>query len=875
VADASYAGATLTNPVGVMLEPGEEIDISAIIATTEKGQVSSATVDYEVAAWIHKDGEVVKRADDMAIEIVEGDGWSGRHVIELAPVEIIDDPWLTCPMEELPYFAYTSCRFTKGLRQFKDVVVQMTQLAGQGLLWLSPIPDPRFAAARLELLRLALSALKDEPGARDRLGQEIWIDLQALKSVTGDVLITLPNTIQAVDKALQSMGEVLDRGDLKEISGGISEFLGESPDLLFESLVPARTLGRSMLAAGVDFLKHPKVWRDSFGARAEDIAGLLRVAKEEGVIIAFRSRAPKAAELLDRGLAVFKPHGVGIKTVNDIDRIYLGYLDKWEAIAVLVEPPVPWRPKGAERDAIVEAFLDKNPKLTGTNDFSRNLRAAVRSRLETRLNEWPKQLEKFSKYVDEGIDVNFAAPKQGILPERIFPDDVPNRDARVLLEEIPASAAGPRRQAFRLQMRESATGAFKDITGDIDLLAIFNLDGTVIKNLAKRTRIYKQLQRLIGMQHGESFTFMASERLRQEFLSCCTASGERMLAAMPDLSLRSTFFDDALSVLKSGPNEALATEDAGEFAYLAGLGGEVQSKVRPPGTIDLPDYFDLTSLSGLAVKVFSPARLTQLVDSLSQLSVPTSFERNSGVSARPTADGGLQTYGRSGDQPAAWSPGPDLNGTGKTVAIMMPPALVDDRDPGVVSALEAGLEAVRADGYVASPLPAGAEGGRWVPVEAAELMKPGRPDLVELAPMTYLRDTGTIGSTTVDIYSAGELGMDADSPFFAVGDGVVLDPGGAFEESAVVVGLEPLTFAEPLSTMHTAGTGKRFGLGYLCFRNGRDSSPAPVGGRCRGCLHPMGKIAQKRPPSTMKLWAVHAAPSSAASHSTIWANSSG
>lgn len=878
--DAANPGPTPQGVQAFRLGPGESVDVGAVVSTARVEVPSTAEVTYQVAVWTFDEDAEPSRAEPTRVKVVEESPWSASHVVGLSPVVQQTDPWTNCE-QPLWLLAYLSCEFLLGTQVFLGNLAEMGLLVREGLGVIARAPS-QLLWWTAWMARQSVLTLLGDPAARSALENELLVSLTAADLLFWEAVGaagSLPTAIaDALTGALNDLDELLRTGDLRTIAGVFSRKAGENLDMTLEALVAARTLKkvltgtsgvdnavsaalrddtaakRSGLAAKVDDVMNtggdvtragvlpfgadvtalPRLWRDAYGARAEDIAALLKLAADEGVIIAFRSRAPRAAELIDNGLAWLKPSGVTIKTVNDIDRKFLGYPDRFEAKAVLVEPPIAWKPKGPERDALVNAHLDRFGQLTGSNDFSRSQRAAVRERLEARLDEWPKQLEKFSDYSRNGIDVTFRGDKNG-LAKGLVPENELRRRAQVVIEEIPAGAPGERpRKAFRLQMEGPNGGPFRDITGDIDLLGIFGLDGKVLTDVAKRTRIYQELRKTIGMQHGESFTFSASAELREAFLSCCGLDGEAMLAAMPDLKLRVTAFADNLSTLPGGPNAGLATGDD-RFAFLAGILSESNSAVRPVGSFSIPDPFALFDRVGLrpgdAVVAYSPARLDELVEGLEADVVGDRFDR-SGQTLRPDGSGGMDVY-----EPPSTSPtgGAGIGGAGagmllgrSAVPVQMttrslvtaasamvqlpgPSGGNDEPAPADVVAAEiaALLAELAAAGWDPTPAP-GALGGRWVPIDVADALAAGDPDVLGVAPLTYVAADLDAGSDAADVLVPAELGMAPDTAFFAPGDTVVLDPSGPGEELVrVAASATPdgaLRLVAPVVNDHPFGT---------------------------------------------------------------------
>ncbi|MFN0069313.1 MAG: PKD domain-containing protein, partial [Limisphaerales bacterium] len=721
-------GRTPEGPTAFLLAPDEEIEIAAIIPTAEVTTNTTLAVTYQVVGYVHGDGPKPLRAKPTDIEVVEKvtEGWSARHEIELAGVPAGTDPWLTCPTK-LSFGGFVSCRFTEGLGNLGGSLAGLALLTGQGLQEIG-VGGYRLVGWQLWAVGQALEGLED-PAARARLAQEIAIDLQALKAVGVESLegveLAAANIGPAVERAIIETGRTLESGDLKQIAGGMARITGENIDLPLEALIAARSIRKALLLregaqsaakqaleesferqarelggtvddhavrgaladlpdsddlpTGLNVVNEPRVYRDGYGARKEDVDGVMAVAKQEGVVIPFRSRSPKSAEHLDAGTHLLKPGGVSIKTVSELDRRFLGYPDRFDAECVVVEPPIPWiDPTNPAFNDVANNFLNRFPELNVGDEASVALRAEVRERLKFQMEEWPKQAQNFIDYSRNGIDVDFHAQKQGVgLGRFLLPNSGAKRAARLEPHSFTDPYTGQERKAFRLLM-DDGTGTFKPITGDIDFLAILNPDGTM-PSLLKRLRVYRKLIAL-GMQHGESFSFFKKE-LREKFLRCCTpkasgGEGQKMLAATPYGELLTTQFRDNLSVIEGGPNAALKI-GKGEFSFLTGTMTEVYSLERIASEA-LP-----TAIRRDVVPLVAVSALARMVDELE-----AEADRTGGAPVRMGADGQPQVY-----DPAPAGPPRTLLAPARRAG---GPRLAAD---GVEDELEAELEDLAAAGW--------------------------------------------------------------------------------------------------------------------------------------------------------------------------------
>ena len=830
-------GRTPDGPTAFMIKPDETIDLSAIIPTAEVITNTPLSVTYAVVGYVHGEGPKPRRARPGEIEVIEKvtEGWSAHHELELTGVPEMKDPWLVCPTE-LSFGGFVSCRFSEGLFNAGGGLVGMGMLTATGLGEIG-MGSIRMIGWGLWACEQAFKGLKD-PAAQARLAEEIAVDVQALQQVGVEsldgVILGVKGIGPALERAIIDTGRVLESGDLKQIAGGMARITGENIDVPLEALVAARAVRKALLVkegaesaaqqalkeslerqtrelggtvddyaargelsklpesddlpTGINVVDEPRVYRDAYGARKEDVDGVLAVAKEEGVILAFRSRAAKAAQYLKAKTHLLKPGGVSIKTVSEIDRKYLGFPDIFDAECALVEPPIPWiSPSSPHYIDLANDYLNRFPELNLGTDASTALRSEVYQRLKFQMEQYPEQAANFIKYAREGIDVNFHAQKQGVgLGKYLLPNKEARRAARLEQHLFNDPLTGNPRVAYRLLMDDGA-GVFKPITGDIDFLAILNPDGTM-PSLLKRLRVYKKMVAL-GMQHGESFTFFKKE-LREKFLRCCSpkiggGDGEKMLAATPYGELLTTIFRDSLSVIEGGPNTALQV-GKGEFSFLEGALTEVNTLERTAA-----DALPKAVRQEIAPLVTTSA-LARMVDDLE-----IEADRSSGKAVRMGADGQPEIY-----DPAPASPPPPLPATYRLTG----PQLAGE-DP-TVDALLRTLDQLSAAGWSneRKVSPAGAAGGQWRPVTVAEARGGSNGNALRLSPYTYITGDIPAGSQVLPTLSSTEIGFPSKHPLFAVGDRIVIDPGGTQEEFATVASVYPLTLTQPLENLQEAGT---------------------------------------------------------------------
>ena len=511
---------------------------------------------------------------------------------------------------------------------------------------------------------------------------------------------------------------------------------------------------------GIDVRNAPGVLRDAYGVGETFLNTVLKICKDYGVTLPFRSRSPKSQALLDAGTHLPKAGGISIKTVSNIDRKYLGFPDEYDAEVALVEPPIWTHPRELNYQEKIDDYLNRFPELdVPLNEESQNLRALVEERLKFQLKEWPDQLANFQKYEISGIDADFHAQKQKVgLLRYLLPNSGVKRGAQILGK------------------------SFTDRFGKT------------------RVAVYRALRRAGLLEHGESFTFYLKD-LREKFLNCCSpklmgGAGQKMLAPTPSGRVLTTQYVDNLSIVDGNPNAALKVGDD-QFAFLAGTLTERFSVSRV--ATDLTR--DLNREVAPLVTASVIARLVQELEA--------TIDRKGGVPARVGPDGGPELYEAPDEEEkglksmAATEKGyrvPIFRGEASSVKQL---AAGETKHAPEMARILAELVA---NGYVSEPTESGAQGGRWRAAAPGEIRTGPVGSGVKLAPYTYITVDTTNGSTVIPVLGPRALGLRDTSPFFAIGDRVVFNPGGTSEESTTIIGLYPLTLNQPLEFDHEIGT---------------------------------------------------------------------
>jgi len=777
-------------PQGFLVPPGEEVELFGILRTLRAVPATDAKVDYTLVAVIHNDDGTKTDLSSDHIKDIQDNEFSNPVVVRLLPnppPPDQDDPSLICGPQ-----SYFLCGVLLGVRDMAVGTFDFVRLLGNGIYDVGYV-EYRMLALFAEAENAYLQALLGDKNAMDELVKEVEAEIQPLVQ-SGAIALeagkSLPTAIRdamvsGIDRTVRNLKD----GNLEELQLSFGEAVGQNADsFIFEPLVAGvsmgkalkgvaegRTLAREALEAAEDarkvsledriaeaiargkkgaeipkagaFVAGDKLTAEMiqkyWGVSATDLKKLFEIADEEEVLLAFRARQPESISLLDRLLAWPKMQANKVKTINDIDLKYLDYPTEMiikkqrvssKGIVRLVEPPV--NPVGltekefeAAIDLHMQEVVQKHPEIGADGD----LYARVRARIKTRGEEWPIHVKKYTEWENgKGIPVGFGYEKQGIGNLDKGVEEV--RKVRVTTSELDDG-----RKVFDLEIAGPKGTDFRPLTGDVDFLAILNRDGTLIQDLAKRVNIYKKLQALIGMQHGESFSFIG--KARAEFLRCCTEGKEAMVVVHPGGEARAGHFVENKSLLPDSPNRGLRTQPEGDFIAISGAEYEVRGLY---GITSRALGYSLTKSILASFKhalFYLSGHFIRFISGIAEDQVSTVFSRLVDAKVlQPDGKGGLKE----------WVPG-----TG------------------------------------------------WQPISFGDAMNLSQ--IIQTLPQSSLPEGAPAGATEIKITPLSDLGMKAASPFFTVGDQIVINPGGATEELATVAGLGSLILADPLQYEHQPG----------------------------------------------------------------------
>ena len=827
---------------------GKSLNLSAVFRTMPTVKPSGGTVKYGVRLWtVDEDSEDSQgeRVVEASQQAIIKDGWSEEFEVTLSAdrnaYTALDECYdLQDAAPEISGLLPFLCGIENGLTiDFTDGVIGMGEFLFQGGEQLLNA-GVGIALWEMNTMNKVWKAVLQDEAAKQALINEAYVQYRTfveLGMMTGEAGSKAPLAIGDFSlEAIDSMAEfffAIEKGKVEDVQFAMGHFLGANPDLVLEPFVVtimypriSRALTKldndlidnaieasiraeklrkevsldqriaDAVAAGRgpetallpgDIISDPKLL-DIYGVTRKQKEAIQKIAKDNGVIITFRSRNKVAIKLIDDGLAYPKPQSLKNKCVNKIDTEYLGYRDDAFGTLEMVEPspalldPSTGRALSADdvtgqplKDAVEAEMQALNISKT-KNPVHYN---EVSERMTLRAKEWNKMFFDKKKTVrPDGViehkaevafeaDLQYPPGKERDLVKKVGVDEM----RTVTYEPIP----GRNPRTWRMKMTGPNGGPPRLITGDIDFMSILDEAGGIIRDSQKRIEVYTQLATLLDMQHGESFTFFL-QKARKEYLNDHVL-GKEGAEAMVSISgvgngtPRAAMFVDNLSII-----------DAPHFfsnnaKYLP------RRKPTPQSIVD----FFLGRGELKFVRRADPSGEYMLLDGIH-------------ITTKPPLDLVNRILPKTWDEyvfdflgsPSFWGPS----------------VLLRLFDPGDAEATftkngdEVLVQGRENDQGDFTPH-VWTEGVGWTETTMEEVIARGDPSKLELPPMTLLPEGGTAGGEQVAIVEQSY--WETPGVSFSPGDRVVFNPGEDNEEFSTVSALGSLIFPSPLQHAHQPG----------------------------------------------------------------------
>ena len=571
---ASGPQGACTIPLQGTLQPGEKIEFQALVQSyIDDG--TRGTIDYQPA------GSVI---DDEGIETPIEAGQIRVKANTLPFTLHLDDG---NPLaEDASDLAVATYRFTKGFvteapqwfTSFFSTLVDsprlLGELTGKGLVGMVQAAD--------WLSNYAMGVYND-PGGLENLSVRVSNDIAEATGKT--VAEVKPGVDAAIQGWFQPFFTAYEAGDYAtafDLLGQVSadaalevatcyaklpeaaRFVELAEHIKETGIATRLSDGLRALKAG-DVIPFGELGR-LFGIAPEQGAALTALAQQKGLLITTRFRQAKSIEWIRDFLAVLKPERIKVKSVEEIDHLFLGYKSRFEGSVVLKRPLdlsdarvtelyALRTSNPAALDAALDAELSRFAgEYAGATD---ELKKAARARLSGRIKEWASPDAGYAQDLlrlrDEGrIQVpwnyrdNFLPGTDGLpgtFTERSFG-----------LTTIEGEA-----DHWIVQMGDRS-GTLRQVTGDIDIVGIQKANGKGLTP-AERVEIYRILQETTGMQHPETATWIGPNgevifRTKADLLAAHAPGGEPLVQFSPDGQARAVFISPELSYFNTATGDA-------------------------------------------------------------------------------------------------------------------------------------------------------------------------------------------------------------------------------------------------------------------------------------------------------------------------------
>jgi hypothetical protein len=312
---------------------------------------------------------------------------------------------------------------------------------------------------------------------------------------------------------------------------------GEKLVPLHRALVRAREGLAALKEVKAGYLYKVVEMRNLFGVSAKEHAYLAKFAAggnrlRKKVSVVLRSRAKESIKWLEEG-AELKPFWIKTKNVSWADVEYLGYESRDVGRIVMKDPP----PFTIVKDRLRRAGVKE-----GSPEFE-----AVRERWQIRVDERRGEWHDMQRWNEAGgVKGKWPWGDNAINPN-LQADQVSTYRFQLVDRRTGHRVTHPRPGGeYVPEIFNHKTGKWASITGDVDLIALTNADGSALTE-AEHVALLKELRGSpLGTQHPESVTWTKRGKFwfdgKRNYLV-----NEDLAQFGPDGGVRKVVFDEALS----------------------------------------------------------------------------------------------------------------------------------------------------------------------------------------------------------------------------------------------------------------------------------------------------------------------------------------
>jgi hypothetical protein len=798
----------------LVIDPEEEVELTIPIRASRVLAMEESSVTLDPRIHVEAvDGEIL----DAPI-VVDEDRWSARRdgvvfdgdivyemPVETGRLEVDRDGW------ELSYLATTT-----GLEHLGEFFGDMGALAygaGETLLVLHPgsidLLDPERVgqfnvAAQFLHNVLRQMTLEERAEFMNGVVDQIYTGTRGLiedPELRAEIYDAVSGAIgDWASEEWDNFEE--DRyydGDLDAVLERLAKFAGSNPDLAVgvasggastlcklanDSPTVLRSLDRLKALRGealarwngtlvASHLLEPglevsyRLARQAFGIDRYTWDTYVNAASESGGILMLRRRGLGALQRIDEG-AWLKTEAFKSKNVNRTDVDLFGFPEEWLDTAASGRPR-PWadvqaNPAYANADAPTQADIRKRwEKRMEEMDGNPGERSVLQDLYDMEATSGSEgggakfPAESIWKELNLNTDDYAALARSG---QTLPPDAANTRWRQVELERVTTPDG---REMVRPKVLDD-DGVARALTGDMDPVAFLNGEGNAVMDAVARNELYDELADAGVLLHGETQSVVVEKFQRLLSAHVYGVEGnEPLLAFMPDGRAVISWYDPRKSTFTP---ESLSLEGQGLMFH------GVTSKLR--AEVDIPNPFPSIPAPLASLAAMAPTRW--LVNGGECLVAPADDQAPCSVELTPDPNGKVMRQPHPGHL-EIWT-----------------------RITGWIDYLDYLANPPETAGIQTSGFELAALRSVEPTVRLASTPTLPNPLHLQLQPMTGLLHAVDAGATILPIAT------EEDWTGFAIGDRIVIDPGGPDEQTRTVMGLAPLSIDQPLDQDLDGGT---------------------------------------------------------------------
>ena len=293
------------------------------------------------------------------------------------------------------------------------------------------------------------------------------------------------------------------------------------------------------ITAGLNLLAdNAKALINSYGLTPTQVRLLRDFCEKNGITVALRSRSARAAELIQKGIAVGKNLVIKIKNVDNIDVAFLGY-SRADLNTVV------WAPDLQGRTARKHRSIPRRHTRT-----ARPRRSTLRA---TRQGMGQPRVPREDREVDLTKQIELRFDGAGSSAAALDEDRTVYR--RFELEQVKTMNRPYGRLMVGVKPGDAARLA--RVTQDVDTVAVLGGNGQILSPAA-RVKAYEYLENILGIQHPDTVPWILNGEIAFEakikLLVDHLAGGEPLAVFGANGSVNAGYFNPTMTVFNKTTN---------------------------------------------------------------------------------------------------------------------------------------------------------------------------------------------------------------------------------------------------------------------------------------------------------------------------------